>query len=159
MLTLLRFPLAALFAFAGSAASRLVIVVLAGGSDLADGVLARRFGATRIGALLDPVADKVFILVGFLSLAGRHLLQPLELVAVLARDIVVVVGFVAGALRRRPLTVPARAGGKAVTVCQMLTLVACIVESPLAPPLAWVTGAVSCYAIWDYGRVAARATS
>ena len=159
MLTLLRFPLAALFAFTGSAVSRLVIVALAGGSDLADGVLARRFGATRIGALLDPVADKIFILVAFLSLAGRHLLQPFELVAVLARDIVVVLAFAAGALLRRPMTTPARTGGKAVTVCQMLTLVACILESPLAPPLAWLTGAVSCYAIWDYGRVSARVTS
>jgi len=159
VLTLLRFPLAALFPFAGGAVSRLVIVALAGGSDLADGVLARRFGATRIGALLDPVADKVFILVAFLSLAGRHLLQPLELAAVLARDIVAVLAFAVGVLLRRAITMPARAGGKAVTVCQMVTLVACIVDSPLAPPLAWVTGAVSCYAIWDYGRVAARATS
>jgi uncharacterized MAPEG superfamily protein len=57
----------------------------------------------------------------------------------------------------RPLALPARAGGKAVTVCQLLTLVAYIAESPLVRPLAWATAAISVYAIWDYGRVAARA--
>src|SRR5690348_18023113 len=39
----------------------------------------------------------------------------------------------------RPVALPARAGGKAVTVGQILTLVAFVVESPLVRPLAWAT--------------------
>ncbi len=54
---------------------------------------------------------------------------------------------------------PARAGGKAVTVLQLLTLGACIVRSRYAQPLAWATAAVGLYAIWDYGRAAARANA
>src|SRR2546429_2145570 len=53
------------------------------------------------------------------------------------------------------MTLPARAGGKAVTVLQLLTLVACIVRSPHVRSIAWATTAVGLYAIWDYGRAAA----
>jgi len=35
--------------------------------------------------------------------------------------------------------------------------VAFIARSPLVRPLAWATAAVGLYAIWDYGRAAARA--
>src|SRR5256886_16721627 len=56
------------------------------------------------------------------------------------------------------MTLPARAGGKAVTVLQLLTLVACIVRSPHVRSIAWATTAVGLHAIWDYGRAAARGT-
>jgi hypothetical protein len=85
-------------------------------------------------------------------------LHPLEITAVLLRDVVALVAFVGVTILRRPVALPARAGGKAVTVCQILTLLALIAASPLGRPLAWATGAVSVYAIWDYGRVATRPT-
>jgi hypothetical protein len=78
-------------------------------------------------------------------------------VGVVARDIVAALGYVGAWLWRRPTALPARAGGKAVTVLQLLTLVAFIARSPLVRPLAWATAAVGLYAIWDYGRAAARA--
>ena len=43
-----------------------------------------------------------------------------------------------------------------MTVSQGLTVVALIAASPLVRPLAWATGAVSVYAIWDYGRAVRR---
>jgi hypothetical protein len=75
---------------------------------------------------------------------------------VLARDIVAAAAFFAVTFLRRPLSIPARPGGKAVTVAQTLTLVAFLFESPLLRPLAWATGAIAIYAIWDYQRVAKR---
>jgi len=60
-------------------------------------------------------------------------------------------------LSREPRAIPARPGGKAVTVAQVLTLVAFLLRSPLLRPLAWATGAIAIYAIWDYYRVAPRA--
>jgi len=97
------------------------------------------------------------MVVAFLTVARSGLLYPLEIVGVLARDIVAALGYVGAWLWRRPMALPARAGGKAVTVLQLLTLVACIVASPHVRPLAWATTAVGLYAIWDYGRAAARA--
>ena len=54
------------------------------------------------------------------------------------------------------MALPARAGGKAVTVAQILTLVAYTAGSTLVRPLAWATAAIAVYATWDYGRAAAR---
>lgn len=158
VVTAVRFPLAALFPFVHSPAWELAIVVVAAVSDMADGVLARRFGASRAGAVLDPVADKAFMVVAFVTIARRGLLEWYELVGVLLRDVVAIFGFLATLLLRRPVALPARAGGKAVTIAQLLTLIAAIAESPHARQLAWATAAIAVYAIWDYGRTAALRT-
>lgn len=159
LLTSLRVPLAALFLFVDRPGWQLAIVAVAAASDFFDGLIARRFGGSRVGAVLDPVADKLFMVAAYVTVARRGLLLPLEIVGVLLRDIVAVLGFAASWIQRRPVALPARAGGKAVTVCQLLTLVAFIAQSSLVRPLAWATAAISVYAIWDYGRAAARVTS
>jgi phosphatidylglycerophosphate synthase len=152
-LTALRFPLAGLFPFV-SPAWQLAIVAVAAASDVADGWLARRFGSSRVGAVLDPIADKVFMAVAFATVARSGVLEWYELIGVLLRDIVAVLAFLATWLLRRPVALPARAGGKAVTIAQLLTLVAAIAESTHVRPLAWATAAIAVYAIWDYGRTA-----
>jgi cardiolipin synthase len=157
LLTALRLPLAAAFPFVHQPAWQLALVGAAAASDFFDGMLARRFGGSRAGAVLDPTADKVFMAAAFLTVARTGLLHPLEIVGVVARDIVAALGYVGAWLLRRPTALPARAGGKAVTALQLLTLVAFIARSPLVRPLAWATAAVGLYAIWDYGRAAARA--
>src|SRR5947209_4369950 len=122
---------------------------------MADGVLARRFGSSRAGAILDPIADKAFMVVAFVTIARRGLLEWYELIGVLLRDVVAILGFLATAVLRRPVAVPARAGGKAVTIAQLLTLVAAIAEWTYTRHLAWATAAIAVYALWDYGRTAA----
>jgi CDP-diacylglycerol--glycerol-3-phosphate 3-phosphatidyltransferase/cardiolipin synthase len=159
VVTAARFPLAILFPFVRSPAWQLAIVGVVAITDMADGVLARRFGSSRAGAVLDPVADKAFMVVAFVTIAWRGLLEWYELLGVLLRDVVAILGFLATLLLRRPVALPARAGGKAVTIAQLLTLVAAIAESPHARPLAWATAAIAVYAIWDYGRTAARKTA
>jgi len=158
-LTALRFPLAVLFPFVRAPAWQLALVAAAAASDVADGLLARRFGASRAGSVLDPIADKAFMAVAFITVARRGLLAWYELAGVLLRDILAVLGFVATWLLRRPVALPARAGGKAVTIAQLLTLVAAIADSPYVRHLAWATAAIAVYAIWDYGRTAARKTT
>ena len=151
-LTSLRLPLAVLFPLVTRAEVRLAIIAVAALSDIFDGVVARRYGASRAGAVLDPVADKVFMASAFLTVWRSGLLAWWEIAGVLVRDIVAVGGGLTVWLLHRPVALPARAGGKAVTVGQALTLVAFVFESPLVRPLAWATAAVSVYALWDYGR-------
>lgn len=158
-LTALRIPLAILFPFVRSPGWQIVIVATAAASDVADGILARRVGGSRAGVVLDPVADKLFMAVAFLTIARRGLLTWYELLGVLLRDILAVLGFVGTWLLRRPVALPARAGGKAVTIAQLLTLVAAIAESAYVRHLAWATAAIAVYAIWDYGRTAAAAAA
>jgi phosphatidylglycerophosphate synthase len=110
ILTAVRFPLAVLFPLAASPAWQLAIIGVAAVTDVADGIVARRFGSSRAGAILDPIADKAFMITAFLTIARRGMLEWYELVGVLLRDLLAVLGFVATWLLRRPVAVPARAG-------------------------------------------------
>src|SRR6195256_2450628 len=100
LLTALRLPLAAAFPFVHQPAWQLALVGAAAASDFFDGMLARRFGESRAGAVLDPTADKLFMAEAFLTRAHAGLLHPLEIVGVVARDIVAALGYVGGGLGR-----------------------------------------------------------
>src|SRR2546428_4480246 len=147
LLAALRLPLAAAFPFVHQPEWQLALVGAAAASDFFDGMLARRFGESRAGAVLDPTADKVFMAAAFFTVARTGLLHPLEIVGVLARDIVAALGYVGAWLWRRPTRLPARAGGKAGPVLPLLTVGAFIAPSPLGPPLAWAPPAGGVYAL------------
>lgn len=69
------------------------IGVVAGLSDALDGFIARRLGVfSRIGAALDPIADKLLIMVSFVCLAQVALVSWYLTAAVIARDLVIVAG-------------------------------------------------------------------
>jgi phosphatidylglycerophosphate synthase len=152
-LTVLRLPLAVAFLLVDDAWVRLAIVAAVVVTDVTDGYLARRIGGSRFGAALDPLVDKLFMAAAFFVVLRSGMLMPLEIVGVLLRDIVAAVSFLIVLLLRKPTTLPARAGGKAVTVCQALTLVAFLMDSELLRPLAWATAGISIYAIADYVNV------
>ena len=151
-----RIPLAVAFPLVSNR-WRLVILGVAAVTDLLDGPLARRLGSSALGSLIDPVADKLFMASAFgvVALSGR--LAIYEVVGVLLRDIVATVAFATTVLSHRARAIPARAGGKAVTVAQVLTLVAFLTGSPLLQPMAWATFAIGVYAIWDYCQAAGTA--
>ena len=153
LLSAARIPLAVAFPLASNQ-WRMVILGVAAATDLLDGPLARRFGSSALGALIDPVADKLFMAAAFGVVAVSGRLTPYEIVGVLLRDIVATVAFAATIWSHRPRAIPARAGGKAVTVAQVLTLVAFLAGSPLLQPMAWATTGIAIYAIWDYYRIA-----
>ncbi|UCG89073.1 MAG: CDP-alcohol phosphatidyltransferase family protein [Gemmatimonadota bacterium] len=153
-LTALRIPLAIAFLLIDNAAVRLAIVAAVAVTDIGDGIWARHVGGSRLGQALDPVADKLFMAAAFWVVFRSGVLASLEVLGVLLRDIVAALSFLGVSLLGRPKTLPARAGGKAVTVCQALTLVAFLMDSDLVRPLAWATAAISLYAIADYVNVA-----
>jgi cardiolipin synthase len=65
-------------------------------SDLVDGQIARRFNArTRFGAIADPVADKLTMLTVTLLLLWHGLVPGWLAAAIVARDVVIVLGAVA----------------------------------------------------------------
>jgi phosphatidylglycerophosphate synthase len=153
LVSAVRVPLAIAFPLVSNP-WRLGLLAAAAATDLLDGPLARRFGSSSLGTLIDPVADKLFMASAFGVVAFSGQLQLYEILGVLLRDIVATVAFVATLLSHRPRAIPARAGGKAVTVAQMLTLLAFLTDSTLLRPMAWATAGIAVYAIWDYYRVA-----
>jgi cardiolipin synthase (CMP-forming) len=98
-LTLLRLTLVPVFALLllyGWPGWALVTFIVAGITDLLDGLIARRTGQmTTVGAWLDPMADKLLVATMFvvLTLPGLGLVQRLPLwltVLVLSRDVAIV---------------------------------------------------------------------
>lgn len=87
----------------------LCIGLVAGITDALDGFFARRLGAfSRLGAILDPVADKLLVTVAFLCLARVGLVSWPLAILVVTRDLVIVSGalcyhFLIGALDMAPL--------------------------------------------------------
>lgn len=154
LLSGVRIPLAAAFALLPGTPARVVVLALAAASDILDGRVARRYGPSRLGAFVDPVVDKLFMATAFGVVLAAGGLRWYEVLGVLARDIVATAAFVVTAVRRRPASIPARAGGKAVTIGQGLTLLGFLLGWEATRPLAWATAAVSFYAILDYYRAA-----
>ena len=69
-----------------------LLVLAAGGStDWLDGWVARRLGqVSRVGELLDPLADRLYILATLLALTGREIVPWQFTAALLARELVLV---------------------------------------------------------------------
>lgn len=90
ILSLLRLPLAALFAFE-EPDTRMVAIVLAMGSDILDGYYARSQGQTsKIGTILDPVTDKIFVFTALTVFFYEGRFLNWELLAFLCRDLSIV---------------------------------------------------------------------
>ena len=62
-------------------------------SDAADGYLAKRYDwQTELGAMLDPLADKLLLATVFITLAYLKLVPLWLMVAAVARDVIIVIG-------------------------------------------------------------------
>ncbi len=101
----------------------LVIIFICGVSDGLDGFAARKFGSSRVGAYLDPIADKVLLSGAFLTLALDGAIATWLAVLVLGRDVLILL-FAAGAflftsIRSFPPSFP----GKASTTAQIIFVV------------------------------------
>lgn len=100
-------PVFAVLIVLGHLGWAITVLVVSGISDYLDGTLARRWGqTTRLGQMLDPIADRLYILTTLLGLAYREVI-PWWLVALLiARDAVLVVSLLLmTAQERRPMEV------------------------------------------------------
>ena len=85
-------------------------------TDGADGWIARRQGATRSGAFLDPLADKILVLGAMAALVVKHRFWWVPVVLIAVREIGV--SAYRSFMGRQGVSVPARPWAKAKTVVQ-----------------------------------------
>jgi cardiolipin synthase len=72
-----------------------VVLAVGGTSDWIDGYLARRLGqVSRLGELLDPLADRLYILATLLAFTAREVVPWQFTVALLAREVVLLITLV-----------------------------------------------------------------
>ena len=156
LITLARLPLAVLFVFANSTTERVVILGMASASDFIDGWVARHFRrSTRSGALLDPIADKTFVLAALTAFVPSGALSTPAYFVILSRDFATAIGFlVAWRLPGLdPRDFKARMPGKIVTVLQLAAILALTVEPRAMRWLVPIIGAASAISIIDYTLV------
>ncbi len=93
LLRLIAIPAIAYYYLNGHYELALYLLVFAGFSDLLDGFLARRLGQrTKLGAILDPLADKCLMLVCFACLVYTHQIPLWLMLLVMGRDLYIVTG-------------------------------------------------------------------
>jgi cardiolipin synthase len=130
-LTLIRFALVPVLALAllqKEELGALVVIFLAGATDVLDGLAARAWNQrTRIGTLIDPLADKLLLSTAFILLTVRSLgfsyVLPLWLTAVvIGRDFLILAGGMLVYRIRGPREFPPSISGKISTVFQVATV-------------------------------------
>jgi cardiolipin synthase (CMP-forming) len=152
LLSASRFPLAAAFLASEQTPVRVALIGAASLTDVLDGWLARRQQTTRLGALLDPIADKTFVLVAISAFLIAGEISVLEYFVILLRDFATAVGFVVAFVLSGldPKNFKARISGKVVTVLQLATVLSLVLHLSILRPLIWMVGAASVWAVIDY---------
>ncbi|MBK1702634.1 CDP-alcohol phosphatidyltransferase family protein [Thiococcus pfennigii] len=114
----------------------LTLFALAGLSDGLDGFLAKRYGwQTRLGGILDPLADKTLLLACFLVLGILGLIPLWLVVAAILRDLVIIGGALVYNLLVEDLDAAPLLTSKVNTVLQILLVVTAIADAgPLDLP-------------------------
>ena len=71
----------------------LIVLLVAGLTDALDGLIARMKNQhTRLGAVLDPLADKLLLTSGFITLSLIHLIPLWVTILVASRDVILLMG-------------------------------------------------------------------
>lgn len=148
-----RVVLAAGFVGARGAEERLALIGVASVTDFLDGWLARRRNAaTRWGALIDPIADRIFVLTAVSAFLISGELTTWQYFVLLSRDIMTAIGFLVARLVPwlRPVEFKARYLGKVVTTLQLATFIAILAYPDAVTFLVILVGLASAAAIVDY---------
>jgi CDP-diacylglycerol---glycerol-3-phosphate 3-phosphatidyltransferase len=166
LLSLARLPLAMLFPFVARVpVFALVVLLVAGFTDVLDGWYARRYKQTTpTGAVVDPITDKLFVASVVTTLLARGQLSPEGVLMLAAREIgelPLVLWFAASHTVRHARAAKASANlpGKTATLLQFLTTALALFGSPYVKGLliaTAVTGAVAAIAYWTREIVALR---
>ena len=143
-------PLFIIFLIQGNYRKAFVVFVLAGVSDMADGLIARTWQQkSRLGSYLDPLADKLLMAASFVTLSIYHQIPSWLTVVVLSRDVVLATGVLIFRLADIPLVVRPSLAGKWTTTFQLTTVGFVLLSKiwtlhPLVLPVFfWVTGGLT----------------
>jgi cardiolipin synthase len=137
----------------------LVLFAIAGLTDFLDGLAARKFGSTsRLGAILDPVADKVLLSGTFLTLALTGAIEVRVAAVVLGRDVLILAAAVVLYLAKSRRSFPPSIWGKISTLVQIAFVLVIVgqVGGAIFIALKWATVVLAVVSGADYARTASR---
>ncbi|WP_447977839.1 CDP-alcohol phosphatidyltransferase family protein [Candidatus Nitrospira bockiana] len=115
------------------------VLLVAGITDGLDGTIARVANQrTKLGAYLDPLADKLLLTSGFVTLSVLHLVPLWVVILVVSRDVILLTGALLSRVTELPLDMSPTMLGKGTTVFQLLYLILVIALTPRQVDLHWI---------------------
>jgi len=132
----------------------LALFFVAGVSDALDGFLAKQFNwSSRLGALLDPLADKALLISCYAALAWTGILPVWLLALVVLRDVVIVAGAILYNYRVEKLDAQPTPVSKLNTFLQIVLVLLVIVHQATGYGetawLDWLVYAVTVSIVWS----------
>lgn len=128
-----------------------LIFVLASVTDFFDGFIARSWNQiTKLGSILDPLADKMLMLAGFIGLVYIERANPWAVFIILTREF-----FITGlrvAMASEGKSVSASFAGKAKTVAQMFAIGFLLMNWDYANEILWFAVFLTIYSGYEYVR-------
>lgn len=154
ILTFMRLPCAILVILSPSLVTRYIFLALGIFLDFLDGYVAKKYNqTTKLGAIMDPMFDRIFVLILFIFFYGRLNLPVYFILMFFARDIVTALfafAFLVFKLSSK-IEIKARAIGKIATIIQFVVLLFMVAENlELTTIGIYITFAVSIAALVDY---------
>jgi cardiolipin synthase (CMP-forming) len=157
-------PVFLILVLTGNDVAALVVIVASSLSDYLDGIIARRFGQiTRLGQILDPAADRLFIFAAVVGLAVRGVVPWWLVVVIVGRDVMLLVlGLVLAQHRYGPL--PVHHLGKFATFALFYALPILVLGQAfpdarfVSDPIGWAFALWGAFLYWWAGALYLRQT-
>jgi cardiolipin synthase len=142
----------------GHSRAAFFVFLLAGLSDAVDGFLAKRFNwRTELGAYLDPLADKALIVSIYIALAVSHEIPLWLVIAVVSRDILILLAVLLSWVMDKPLRIKPLAISKLNTAAQLILATTVLGDEAFALGLdsaryvlVWITGTLTLLSLVAY---------
>ena len=127
------------------------LFVVASATDFFDGYIARTFDQiTTLGKILDPLADKMLTLAGFLGLMMLDRASEWAVFLIITRELFIT-GLRVSAVSQN-IDISASWMGKVKTVVQMIAIGFLLMEWPGAELLLWIAVVLTLYSGYEYVR-------
>src|SRR5665213_2000128 len=85
-------PVFLVFIIVGADFAALIVLAVSGVTDYLDGTIARKFQViTRLGQLLDPAADRLFIIAALVGLCVRDIIPLWLVIIIVGRDFMLII--------------------------------------------------------------------
>ena len=98
----------------------LIVLLVAGITDVLDGTIVMAANQrTRLGAFLDPLADKLLLTSGFVTLSSIHLIPSWVTIVVVSRDAMLLLGTAVAQFTESPIDITPTFLGKGTTFLQL----------------------------------------
>lgn len=163
-LRILLVPVFLVFVLAEFDIAALIVIIVSSVSDFLDGIIARRFSQiTKLGQLLDPAADRLFIFAAVIALAVREVVPWWVVAVIVGRDVfLAVLGLVLAQHGYGPL--PVHHLGKLATFALFYALPILVlgqafpVVQTVSDPIGWAFTLWGAFLYWWAGTLYFRQT-